>query len=153
VTSLRQSFNSNSVNHRKLSSASSQFLSLASKSSYGDDSDLLDLDDDVLHAELIDCLKNAAVRILLTLMEFLEHGMLLTFVTDNDDHNVCFVHNFNVMSTISISIDKFRPSIHLSISLSIFTRLIYYTIYFSYFCIYTLISHPTVSMYSTAYLH
>ena len=103
------------MNHRRLSSASSQFLSLASKSSYGDDSDLLDLDDDVLHAELIDCLKNAAVRILLTLMEFFEHGMLLTFITDNDDHNVCFMHNYNVMSTLSISIDKFYPSIHPSI--------------------------------------
>ena len=140
------------MNHRKLSSASSQFLSLASKSSYGDDSDLLDLDDDVLHAELIDCLKNAAVRILLTLIEFLEHGMLLTFVTDNDDHNVCFVHNYNVMSTMSISIDKFHPSIHLSMSIDITSSDLLYNL-FNYFCIYTSISHPTISMYSTAYLH
>jgi len=52
-------------------------MSLASRSSYGDESDLVDLDDEALNRELIDCLKNAAVRILLTLMEFLEHGMII----------------------------------------------------------------------------
>jgi hypothetical protein len=135
------------VNHRKLSSASSQFLSLASKSSYGDDSDLLDLDDDVLHAELIDCLKNAAVRILLTLMEFLEHGMLLTFVTDNDDHNVCFVHNYNVMSTLSISIDKFHPSIHPSIykSIDIYSSHLLYNIFL--LLLYLYINIPSNGIY------
>ena len=70
-TALRQSFNSMP---RKMSSSSSQIYSLASRSSYGEDSDLIDLDDEAMNYELVDCLKNAAVRILLTLMEFLEHG-------------------------------------------------------------------------------
>ena len=100
--------------NRKLSSASSQFMSLASKSSYGDDSDLLDLDDDALHIELIDCLKNAAVRILLTLMEFLEHGIYV----DNHYHYTHLYIYIHHVENVSISLYIFIfPSFFLHVSI------------------------------------